>query len=264
MRLAAAPAQVPPRSSLLPREGVAILADTPLPQRDLSAAARRRARVQGARLRSFAPLAGLSDTECTTLHHLLEPLRVAGGRRWWRVASPPTPSISSSTAGPRCATRRRLGPASWFGEIGLLTGGRRKPDVVAVTPLQPTAPGRRSVPAAPASAARRRRRAEPGRAPARRGKSERPCEAGREHRRGAAALRAAGARDRRLRGPDRLAERFVPGRLRLTAIVKVPLLRGSPRLAEGLLPGSYWFESPACSTWTGSSARRSPRVRASS
>jgi methyltransferase (TIGR00027 family) len=60
---------------------------------------------------------------------------------------------------------------------------------------------------------------------------------------GAAALRAAGARDRRLRGPDRLAERFVPGRLRLTALVKVPLLRAlAPRLAEGLMPGSYWYE----------------------
>ena len=60
---------------------------------------------------------------------------------------------------------------------------------------------------------------------------------------GAAALRAAGARDRRLRGPDRLAERFVPGGLRLTALVKVPLLRGvAPRVAEGLMPGSYWYE----------------------
>jgi methyltransferase (TIGR00027 family) len=60
---------------------------------------------------------------------------------------------------------------------------------------------------------------------------------------GAAALRAAGARDRRLRGPDRLAERFVPGGLRLTALVKVPLLRKvAPRLAEGLMPGSYWYE----------------------
>jgi methyltransferase (TIGR00027 family) len=60
---------------------------------------------------------------------------------------------------------------------------------------------------------------------------------------GAAALRAAGARDRRLRGPDRLAERLVPGGLRLTALVKVPLLRAlAPRLAEGLMPGSYWYE----------------------
>jgi methyltransferase (TIGR00027 family) len=62
---------------------------------------------------------------------------------------------------------------------------------------------------------------------------------------GAAALRAAGARERdeRIRGTDHLAARFVSGGLRLTALVKVPLLRGvAPRVAERLLPGSYWFE----------------------
>ena len=61
----------------------------------------------------------------------------------------------------------------------------------------------------------------------------------------AAALRAAGAaaRDELVRGPDRLAARFVGAGPRLTAIVKVPLLRGlAPRVAERLLPGSYWFE----------------------
>jgi methyltransferase (TIGR00027 family) len=61
----------------------------------------------------------------------------------------------------------------------------------------------------------------------------------------AAALRAAGAaaRDELVRGPDRLAERFVEAGPRLTTIVKVPLLRRlAPRVAERLLPGSYWFE----------------------
>jgi methyltransferase (TIGR00027 family) len=61
----------------------------------------------------------------------------------------------------------------------------------------------------------------------------------------AAALRAAGAaaRDELVRGPDRLAVRFVESAPRLTAIVKVPLLRRlAPRVAETLLPGSYWFE----------------------
>ena len=61
----------------------------------------------------------------------------------------------------------------------------------------------------------------------------------------AAALRAAGAaaRDEFVRGPDRLAERFVAGGPRLTAIVKIPLLRKlAPLMAERLLPGSYWFE----------------------
>ena len=61
----------------------------------------------------------------------------------------------------------------------------------------------------------------------------------------AAALRAAGAaaRDELVRGPDRLAVRVVEAAPRLTALVKVPLLRRlAPRVAETLLPGSYWFE----------------------
>jgi methyltransferase (TIGR00027 family) len=61
----------------------------------------------------------------------------------------------------------------------------------------------------------------------------------------AAALRAAGAaaRDELVRGPDRLAARFVESAPRLTAIVKVPLVRRlTPWVAERLLPGSYWFE----------------------
>jgi methyltransferase (TIGR00027 family) len=61
----------------------------------------------------------------------------------------------------------------------------------------------------------------------------------------AAALRAAGAaaRDELVRGPDRLAARFVDSGPRLTAMVKVPLVRRlAPWVAERLLPGSYWFE----------------------
>jgi methyltransferase (TIGR00027 family) len=61
----------------------------------------------------------------------------------------------------------------------------------------------------------------------------------------AAALRAAGAaaRDELVRGPDRLAARFVESGPRLTAMVKVPLVRRlAPWVAERLLPGSYWFE----------------------
>lgn len=62
---------------------------------------------------------------------------------------------------------------------------------------------------------------------------------------GAAAIRAAGAgeRDATLRGPDDLAARFVRSGVRVTSLVKLPLLRRlAPALAERLLPGSYWFE----------------------
>jgi methyltransferase (TIGR00027 family) len=58
-----------------------------------------------------------------------------------------------------------------------------------------------------------------------------------------AALRAAGAHDRRVRNPDHLAAAFVSLRPRLTALVKVPGARRLvPGISERLLPGGYWFE----------------------
>jgi len=62
---------------------------------------------------------------------------------------------------------------------------------------------------------------------------------------GAAAIRAAATteRDRSIRCPDELAGSFVAVGVKLTALVKVPLLRRiAPLLAERILPGSYWFE----------------------
>ncbi len=135
-RLAAAPVEKPPRSSLLPPGGVASLADTPLPQRELGADARRRARALGAGLRSFAPLATLSDTECTTLHRLLEPLHVAAGATVVAHGEPADALFLIERGEARVQEAVTLGPGDWFGEIGLLTGGRRTADVVAATPLR--------------------------------------------------------------------------------------------------------------------------------
>ena len=62
---------------------------------------------------------------------------------------------------------------------------------------------------------------------------------------GACALRAAGTtlRDPELRNPDHMAKDFIAPGLKLTAIVKVPLLRRlSPRILESVLPGAFWFE----------------------
>jgi hypothetical protein len=135
-RLAAVPAPGPPRSSLLPPDGVANLADTPLPQSELSQAARRRARALGARLRCFAPLASLSDTECTTLRRLLEPLRVAAGATLVARGEPADALFLIERGRARVCGSAMLGPGDWFGEIGLLTGGRRTADVVAATPMR--------------------------------------------------------------------------------------------------------------------------------
>ena len=62
---------------------------------------------------------------------------------------------------------------------------------------------------------------------------------------GAAALRAAaaGERDPAVRGPDHLAADFIAPGPRLSALVKVPLLRPLFRpLIERIVPGAYWFE----------------------
>nr|WP_083466159.1 SAM-dependent methyltransferase [Kibdelosporangium sp. MJ126-NF4]CEL13747.1 O-Methyltransferase involved in polyketide biosynthesis [Kibdelosporangium sp. MJ126-NF4]CTQ99434.1 O-Methyltransferase involved in polyketide biosynthesis [Kibdelosporangium sp. MJ126-NF4] len=62
---------------------------------------------------------------------------------------------------------------------------------------------------------------------------------------GAALLRAAGAlvADRRLRGPDTLAAAMIPWAPRLSALVKVPVLRRLVPLGiQRVLPGALWFE----------------------
>jgi methyltransferase (TIGR00027 family) len=62
---------------------------------------------------------------------------------------------------------------------------------------------------------------------------------------GAAMLRAAGATlsDPDLRNPDSLAADMIAPGLKLSALVKVPLLRSLvPRVTEAILPGSLWFE----------------------
>jgi methyltransferase (TIGR00027 family) len=62
---------------------------------------------------------------------------------------------------------------------------------------------------------------------------------------GACALRAAGTTlsDPQLRNPDYLAAAFITAGPKLTAIVKVPLLRQTtPWIFERILPGSFWFE----------------------
>ena len=61
-----------------------------------------------------------------------------------------------------------------------------------------------------------------------------------------AAMRAAGAleRDPAVRNPDHLAHHFVPGGLRLPALVKLPALgRLMPRVIERMAPGAYCFET---------------------
>ena len=127
------------RSSLEPPGGVPALANMALPQRETGLDARLVARRQGHRLRSYSALAGLSETEATTLHTLLDDLTVASGERVVTRGgcSDALYLIDRGRAevrGP--GGRQRLGPGELFGEIGLLTGRPRSADVVARSTLR--------------------------------------------------------------------------------------------------------------------------------
>ena len=128
-----------PRSSLEPAGGVPVLANTPLPQRETGLQARLRARERGRRLRGYTGLAGLSESEATTLHTLLDTMTVGRGQRVVRrgACSDAIYLIDRGRAevrGPRGT--EGLGPGELFGEIGLLTGRPRSADVMARTTLR--------------------------------------------------------------------------------------------------------------------------------
>jgi hypothetical protein len=133
--LAAAKERPVTASSLLPSGGLAALADTPHPQRQLSASDRRRARALGGRLRRFPPFANLSDSECTTLRGMLEELRVARGAAVV-ARGEPADALYLIERGEARVHGETLRGGDCFGEIGLLTGGLRTADVVASTPLE--------------------------------------------------------------------------------------------------------------------------------
>jgi hypothetical protein len=126
------------RSSLEPPGGVAGLANTPLPQREIALDERLRARARGHRLRGYRALAGLSETEATTLHTLLDEVTVpSGARAVTRGGSSDALYLidrgRAEVRGPGGA--QALGPGELFGEIGVLTGRPRSADVVARTTL---------------------------------------------------------------------------------------------------------------------------------
>jgi hypothetical protein len=127
------------RSSLEPPGGVPSLADTALPQRETSLEERLRARERGRGLLGFQALAGLSETEATTLAMFLDELTVQSGAR---VVTRGDQSdaiylIDRGRAEVRGVGRAGgLGPGDLFGEIGLLTGRPRSADVVARSTLR--------------------------------------------------------------------------------------------------------------------------------
>jgi hypothetical protein len=140
LRALAALQQMPSRatSSLIPRDGLPELANTPLPQADLALATRRRMRSLGDQLRSFAPFSGLSDIEATTLRTVVDESHARRGDTifargdkadgLYLIAAGRATVHSSRTV-------RSLGPGDAFGAVGLTEAGVFTAEITAQTPV---------------------------------------------------------------------------------------------------------------------------------
>lgn len=135
-------AQVPSRatSSLVPLRGVPALADTALPQRELTLPDRRCARSLGDRLRAFSPFASLSDTEATTLAARLARGHVRAGQPIVTRGRPSAGLVlveegRAEVRGASGLVTRTLGPGDCCGAASLLTGTDAAAHVVARCPM---------------------------------------------------------------------------------------------------------------------------------
>jgi hypothetical protein len=132
-----------PRSSLEPSGGLPAPA-AELPQRRVAMETRRQLLDMAHRLRQIDVFAGLTDAEASVLGSFIEPQEVAAGETVIRQGEigdalylveggEAEVRIRSLTGQPLAIAT--LGPGDHFGEIALVTGGRRTADVVAVTPM---------------------------------------------------------------------------------------------------------------------------------
>jgi hypothetical protein len=132
------------RSSLEGADGISPLSDAALTQVDVPMAERRQVREAGERLNATAIFAGLSDAEAAVLSTFVEPLSVepetvivrqgdeADALYFVEAGEVEVRSRGADGVSTPVAT---MGAGDYFGEIGVLTGGSRLADVVA---LQPT------------------------------------------------------------------------------------------------------------------------------
>jgi hypothetical protein len=132
------------RSSLEGADGISPLSDAALTQVDVPMAERRQVREAGERLNATAIFAGLSDAEAAVLSTFVERLSVepetvivrqgdeADALYFVEAGEVEVRSRGADGVSTPVAT---MGAGDYFGEIGVLTGGSRLADVVA---LQPT------------------------------------------------------------------------------------------------------------------------------
>jgi Cyclic nucleotide-binding domain len=145
MRLRNAGGAAEVRSSLEPKDGISTLADTQLPQVEMAMAERRQVREAGDRLRETPIFEGLSDAEASVLATFMEAETAEPGTVIVRQGDEADAlyfvqsgevEVRLRAADGTSTAVARIGTGDYFGEIGVLTGGARLADVVALEPTE--------------------------------------------------------------------------------------------------------------------------------
>jgi hypothetical protein len=132
------------RSTLLPPEGLAPLAEAIVPQQGVAMPVRRQLLDLGNWLRTTTVFSSLSRAEAAVLGTFMERCAAAvgdviirqgdiGDDLYLVEAGQAEVQIDSRTGLP--VTVALLGPGDYFGEIALVTGGQRTANVIAMTPV---------------------------------------------------------------------------------------------------------------------------------
>lgn len=133
------------RSSLRPEQGFAGLSEADLPQKGVAMSERREVREAGARLRETELFSGLADAEAAVLATFVQQVDVAPETVIVRRGDPAdalyfvtsgSVEVRSRGADGESKAVATIGAGDYFGEIGVLSGGERIADVVAVEPTQ--------------------------------------------------------------------------------------------------------------------------------
>jgi hypothetical protein len=132
------------RSSLEPPEGLPELDEAEVPQEGVPMQARHDLRERGARLQAADLFGGLSDSEAAIMESCLERVEAVAGNVLVRQGDT-ADALYLIEEGTAEVVRRpprgdghvvaELGAGDYFGEIAIITGGKRIADVVASTPM---------------------------------------------------------------------------------------------------------------------------------
>ncbi len=132
-------------STLTPGEAAAALVNTPVAHQDVPMHSRRLVLARAQRVQRFAPLAGLSRGEAVALASCLIEVEVDTGEVVIRHGEPgdalyfvesgeAVAFVTHADGDPHEVGRFTAG--DYFGEVGVLLGGRRTAHVIAATPLR--------------------------------------------------------------------------------------------------------------------------------